>query len=290
MTDDRKPVSKYLLSWPTISSARMRSVRPILFVALLGLLFPWQAHANSDKKGPSKAEKRIFELLNLERKDVGLKPLEWNQNAALAARAHAKLLADNREMSHQFPGEPDLRERLTATTVRFTSAGENVAKADDPDEVHLALMGSPGHRANILGADYTAVGVGVVERDGRLYVAQDFVRLVPVYSELQFLEAFTASFNRVRATKKLSALPIIQTQALHDAACSTQGNAQALPINLGFAGELVVFNLSEPESLPAELLQRATSPRWRQMNVGVCFRPDQEHGDGNFWVVAALGE
>ena len=268
----------------------MRSVRQILFVASLILALHWQVQANSDKKGPSNAEKRIFELLNLERKDAGLKPLEWNQNAAEAARAHAKLLADNREMSHQFPGEPPLRDRLTATTVRFTTAGENVAKADDPDEAHLALMGSPGHRANILSPDYTAAGVGVVERDGRLYVAQDFVRLVPVYSEAQFLLAFIASFNRVRAAKQLSALPIIQSQALHDAACSTHGNAQALPINLGFAGEIVVFNLSEPEALPAELLQPASSPRWRHMSVGVCFRPDEQHGNGNFWVVVALGE
>lgn len=267
----------------------MRHVRQILFVALL-LASPWQAQSNSDRKAPSKAENRIFELLNLERKDAGLKPLEWNQNAAVAAREHAKLLADNRDMSHQFPGEPALRERLTATTVRFTSAGENVARADDPDEAHWALMGSPGHRANILSADYTAVGVGVVERDGRLYVAQDFVRLVPVYTEEQFLQTFTASLNRARAAKQLAQLAIRQNQTLRDAACSTQGNAQALPVNLGFDGEIVVFNLSEPGTLPVELLERATSPRWRNMSVGVCFRPDQEHGNGNFWVVAALGE
>jgi uncharacterized protein YkwD len=151
-------------------------------------------------------------------------------------------------------------------------------------------MGSPGHRANILGPDYTAVGIGVVERDGRLYVAQDFVRLVPVYSEEQFLQAFTASLNQARTTKHLAVLSMRRNQALRDAACSTQGSAQALPVNLGFAGEIVVFNLSEPENLPAELLQRASSPRWRHMSVGVCFRPDEEHGDANFWVVAALGE
>ena len=268
----------------------MRSVRQILLVASLILPLLWQAQASSDKKEHSKAEKRIFELLNLERKEAGLKPLEWNQNAAVAARAHARLLADNRDMSHQFPGEPALRERLTATTVRFTSAGENVAKADDPDEVHLALMGSPGHRANILGADYTAVGVGVVERDGRLYVAQDFIRLVPVYNEEQFVQTFTVSLNRARAARQLAQFTVRQNQTLHDAACSTQGKAQALPVDLGFAGEIVVFNLSEPEDLPVELLQRATSPRWRNMSIGVCFRPDREHGDGNFWVVVALAE
>lgn len=267
----------------------MRYICQILLPTLL-LALPWQCRAKSEQQRLSKAEKRIFELLNLERKDAGLKPLEWNQNAAVAARAHAKLLAENRDMSHQFPGEPDLRERLTATAVRFTSAGENVAKADDPDEAHLALMSSPGHRANILGPDYTAVGVGVVERDGRLYVAQDFIRLVPVYTEERFLQVFTVSLNHARAAKHLTQLAIRRNQILHDAACSTQGSAQALPVGLGFAGEIVVFNLSEPESLPPELLQRAASPRWRQMSVGVCFRPDQEHGDGNFWVVAALGE
>ena len=268
----------------------MRPVRQTLFAAFFILSFSWQAQANSDKNGPTKVEERIFELLNLERKEAALKPLQWNQNAAEAARAHAKLLADNREMSHQFPGEPALRDRLTATTVRFTTAGENVAKADDPGEAHLALMGSPGHRANILGPDYTAVGIGVVERDGRLYVTQDFIRLVPVYTEEQFLQAFTASLNHARAARRLAQLPMRQTHALHDAACSTEGDAHALPVDLGYAGEIVVFNLSEPENLPAELLQRATSPRWRNITLGVCFRPDEQHGNGNFWVVMALGE
>ena len=87
----------------------MRPVRQTLFAAFFILSFSWQAQANSDKNGPTKVEKRIFELLNLERKEAALKPLQWNQNAAEAARAHAKLLADNREMSHQFPGEPALR-------------------------------------------------------------------------------------------------------------------------------------------------------------------------------------
>src|SRR6185437_15225881 len=176
----------------------MRPVRQTLFAAFFILSFSWQAQANSDKNGPTKVEKRIFELLNLERKHAGLKPLQWNQNAAEAARAHAKLLADHREMSHEFPGEPALRQRLEATAVRFTTAGENVAKADDPDEAHLALMESPGHRANILGRDYTAVGVGVVERDDRLYVTQDFIRLVPVYTEEQFLQAFTGT-SRIKS-------------------------------------------------------------------------------------------
>jgi uncharacterized protein YkwD len=247
-------------------------------------------HGKAVSSAPSTAEKRIFALLNQERIRAGESPLQWNASAARAARAHATLLAEHGEMSHQFEGEPVLLHRLEASAIRFTSAGENIACADDPDEAHLALMNSPGHRANILNPEYTAVGIGVVEHENRLYVTQDFVRLVPVYSEEEFLQAFTKALNAERGKKRLAVLMPRRSTVLHDAACSTRGDAQALPVNLGFAGEIVVFSLSEPQKLPPQLLERALVSRFHLMNIGVCFRPDAEHGNGNFWVVAALGE
>lgn len=238
---------------------------------------------------PSKAEQRIFYLLNQERQLAGLAKLEWNEQAAQAARAHAILLADHGELSHQFPGELPLRERLASTAVRFTSAAENVARADDEDEAHLALMYSDGHRENILNKNYSAAGVGVVPRAGRLYVTEDFVRLVPVYGEQEFRVAFIKAFNRAREAKGMKPILAQADPALHDAACSTRGEAVGLPAKIGFAGELVVFNLSDPDRLPSELLERAYARKFSRMNIGVCFRPDPEHGNGNFWVVAALG-
>jgi hypothetical protein len=151
-------------------------------------------------------------------------------------------------------------------------------------------MNSPGHRANNMNPEYTAVGVGVVEHEKRLYVTEDFIRVVPVYSEEDFLLVLTKTLNAERQKKGLTAVIRHKSAVLHDAACSTRGDAQALPVNLGFAGEIVVFSLSEPQKLPAQLLDRALTSRFRQMKIGVCFRPDAEHGNGNFWVVAALGE
>lgn len=260
------------------------------FRIFLCLLLPCIAAAQGTGPNgkPSKAEQRIFYLLNQERELAGVAKLEWNEQAAQAARAHAALLAEHGKLSHQFPGEPPLRKRLTSTAVRFTSAGENIALADDEDEAHLALMSSPGHRQNILNENYSAAGVGVVEREGRLYVTQDFIRLVPVYSEEEFRIAFVKAFNRARESKGRKAILAQTDPALHEAACSTRGDAVALPAKVGFAGELVVFTLSEPDELPPELLQRAYAGRFSQMNVGVCYRPDAEHGNGNFWVVAAL--
>jgi uncharacterized protein YkwD len=261
-------------------------------VAILSCLATFAASAGTDRTSrvadTSKSEQRIFYLLNLERKLAGLKKLEWNEPAAQAARKHAALLAKHGELSHQFPGELPLRDRLASTSVRFTSAAENVALADNEDEAHLALMYSDGHRENILNKNYSAAGIGIVEHAGRLYVTEDFVRLVPVFGEEEFQTALIAEFNRAREGKGMKSLPVQKDSFLHHAACSTHGDAMALPPKLGFSGELVVFNLSEPDQLPAELLKRAYDRSLSRMNIGVCFRPDPEHGNGNFWVVGAF--
>jgi hypothetical protein len=47
-----------------------------------------------------------------------------------------------------------------------------------------------------------------------------------------------------------------------------------------------VFPSSDPHSLPEQILGRAAD--FHRMNFGVCFRPDQEHGYANFWVVATF--
>jgi uncharacterized protein YkwD len=247
---------------------------------------PRPSHSDSQCDA-SKTELRIFYLLNQERELAGLKKLEWNTQAAEAARAHASLLAEHEALSHQFAGESPLRDRLAAAEVRFTSAAENVALADNEDEAHLALMYSSGHRENILNKNYSAVGVGAVEHNGRLYVTQDFVRLVPVYSEEQFQDALTKVLNSARQTEGKTPMLVKKDTSLHQAACATDGRHLGMPVASGFSGELVAFTLSEPEQLPAEFLKRASSARL--IKLGVCFRPDRQYGNGNFWIVATLG-
>ena len=258
------------------------------FLAFLSCISPLCAVAQSSTAQPTLLEQRIFYLLNQERELAGLKRLEWSEHAATAAREHARLLAKNEKLSHKFTGEPPLRQRLTAASVRFTSAAENVALADNLDEAHLALIYSPGHRENMLNAEYSAVGIGVVEHSGKLYVTQDFVRLLPAYTENEFFASFVKAFNRLRETSGMKAMLVQKDRALHEAACSTQGDAAAVSAKPGFDGELVLFTLSDPDQLPPELSQRAYAARFRKVNVGICFRPDEKYGSGNFWVVAAF--
>jgi hypothetical protein len=236
----------------------------------------------------SPAEKQIFDQLNHAREEAHLPSLEWNNSVAIAARTHSRLLAENGTLSHQFHGEPTLPDRVSATDVRFTVSAENVARTSYIEDVQPALMTSSGHRANILSAAYNAVGIGIVESGGKLYVTQDFIFLVPEYSEAQFEAAFAESFNLARKARGIRALDARPDAQLHDLACSTDGDAAKLAQNISGARALVAFTSSDPHHLPDQLHARVANPDFHRMNLGVCFRPDQQHGYANFWVVATF--
>lgn len=236
----------------------------------------------------SPAEKRIFEELNHERAGHGLSALQWDGHAANAARAHAQLLAENGKLTHQFPGEASLPERLGVTGARFTVSAENVARTEFLEDVHPALMSSIGHRANILSAGYNAVGIGVIEEKGRIYVTQDFLFLVPDYSESQFNAAFAEAFNLARKARGIRPIYAREDAALHHLACTTDGDAVKLADELSGVSAVVAFTSSDPHHLPQELNPRVANADFHLMKYGVCFRPDQEHGHANFWVVATF--
>ena len=236
----------------------------------------------------SPAEKRIFDELNHERASHGLTVLQWDEHAAGAARAHAQLMSENGKLSHQFPGEATLPERLGATGARFTVSAENVARTEFIEDVHPALMGSSGHRTNILSSSYNAIGIAVVEEKGRIYVTQDFLFLVPDYSESQFDAAFAEAFNLARKARGIWPIHARQDAVLHQLACTTDGDAVKLADKLSGNSAVVVFTSSDPHHLPAELNPRAANADFHIMKFGACFRPDQEHGYANFWVVAAF--
>src|SRR5262249_50090115 len=178
----------------------------------------------------------------------------------------------------KYAGAPPLPERLAATGVRFTRAAENVAKTEYVEDVHLSLMNSPGHRANMLNPGYNAAGIGVVERAGKVYVAQDFIFLVPMYSEAEFSADLVESINEARKTKKLSEIDARPLVSLHDLACSTDGDAHKLAGSVT-GRYLIVFTSSDPRRLPDQVLKAVAGGDYHRMNFNVCFRPDPEHGN-----------
>jgi uncharacterized protein YkwD len=238
--------------------------------------------------GQSPDELKLFHLINQEREKAGLSKFQWNTDLAKAARAHAQLLAERQHLSHQFTGEPVLSDRIGATGLRFDAAAENVASGAEVEDTHVALMNSPLHRANILNAKYNAVGLAVVPHGARVYVAQSFAHVLPVYSEAQFLHEVVAVVNKLRQSKGIEAIFVRADAALRDAACAGNSNARRLIRTLPGATDLAVFTSSVPDKLPENLNKAVSDAALRRMNIGVCFRPGPEHGYASFSVVAAL--
>jgi uncharacterized protein YkwD len=108
------------------------------------------------------AAREIFDLVNRARVDAGLEPLAWSDGLAAVARGHAAEMYLEGYFSHESPATGDVADRLAAAGISYSVAGENLALAATVDEVHTGLMDSPGHRANILGADYRRLGIAVV--------------------------------------------------------------------------------------------------------------------------------
>src|SRR5579862_2023870 len=98
----------------------------------------------------SPGDQALFDDLNHERTSRGLPALTWDSDLAEAARIHVQRMADANTISHQLPGEPDMKTRITESGARFSLVAENVAVGASPATIHDGWMHSPGHRANIL--------------------------------------------------------------------------------------------------------------------------------------------
>ena len=116
----------------------------------------------------------VFELLNRSRVDAGLDPLAWSSASADVGVEHAMEMYLEGYFSHLSPFTGTIGDRLGDAGITYRFAGENLALAASADEVHVGLMGSPGHRANIESPDYNRVGIGVVSGPLGLMTVQVF--------------------------------------------------------------------------------------------------------------------
>ncbi|MFM9443187.1 CAP domain-containing protein [Streptomyces acidiscabies] len=111
--------------------------------------------------GLGRVEAEVLELTNRERIRAGLGPLAPDGPLARAARAYCADMATRAFYSHTSPEGTQPWDRAKAAGSVKRSIGENIACGQrSAAEVVEGWMNSPGHRANILKADFTHLGVG----------------------------------------------------------------------------------------------------------------------------------
>ena len=117
----------------------------------------------------------VVRLVNQERAKAGLDSLSVNQAAAAAANVRAREIEG--AFSHTRPNGRSYSTALKEQGASYRAAGENIAYGQrSAEQVMEGWMNSSGHRANILNAQYTAIGVGVYRSaSGTLHWVQLFI-------------------------------------------------------------------------------------------------------------------
>ncbi len=104
---------------------------------------------------------QVVTLVNQERAKAGRSPLKATYSSlTLVALDKAKDMYNNNYFDHTSPTYGSPFDMMKQYGVTYRSAGENIAKGQrTPQEVMTAWMNSPGHKANILNASFTTIGV-----------------------------------------------------------------------------------------------------------------------------------
>jgi uncharacterized protein YkwD len=120
-------------------------------------------------------EKQMLDLVNRERSAAGLRPLAADPELTEVARRHSADMFARGYFAHDTPEGLTPFDRMHQSNVQFLTAGENLALAPTLSVAHTGLMNSPGHRANILRAQFGRVGIGIMDGGMRgLMVSQEF--------------------------------------------------------------------------------------------------------------------
>ncbi len=234
------------------------------------------------------AEQQLVQLLNLERARAGLPSLKVDDRLTQAARAHSRLMAQAKQLSHQFPGELPLSKRLAAANLRFNSDAENVAYDYSVQAAHEGLMHSPPHRANILSPQYNTVGVGVVRSGDVLWVTQDFAHRLQEYSVEDAENAIIAAWERERKRENLPPAQVVRMSQLRRMACAMaqQGRLDTrAPLKLPDVQGAVVYAQPDPAKPAANAVKMAHDPTVTRVAVGACFADSEQDPAGTWWVV-----
>lgn len=123
--------------------------------------------------GLSSYAKEVLRLVNIEREKAGLTP--YTTTSSLTAAANKRAQETKQSFSHTRPNGTGFQTALDEFGVGYRAAGENIAYGQrTPQEVVTGWMNSPGHRANILNANFHKIGIGIYQSGGVYYWSQEF--------------------------------------------------------------------------------------------------------------------
>ena len=124
-------------------------------------------------------ENQVAAMINNVREQNGINAIAADGLLNEVATIRSQDLINRNYFSHYTPEGTNVFDVMRANGVSYRYAGENLAQsapasAGTVDGFLNAWMNSPTHMANILRAQYTKIGVSIVEVDSRRVVTTVF--------------------------------------------------------------------------------------------------------------------
>jgi uncharacterized protein YkwD len=112
--------------------------------------------------------------INTARARANIAPLVLNKRLSAGAYHKSKDMVVCEYFDHYSPTYGSPFAMMKSRGISYLSAAENIAINSSVKLAHKAFMKSPGHRANILGLEYSKVGLGFYRKGTSLYITQWF--------------------------------------------------------------------------------------------------------------------
>jgi hypothetical protein len=242
-----------------MSELTMTRTGKAMGIVLAGLCF-LGAYARAAGQQGDEKEQRIVELTNQDRTAQSLQPLRWDRALAAAAAAHADRMKDEKTLSHQYPGEPDLTARAAQAGAHFQAIAENIAVGPSAEAIEKQWMKSVPHRQNILDPQMNAIGIAVIEKDGYLYAVEDFANANEALTREQVEQ-------RVGDLLREQKIDPSEPRSVGEEACAMQ---DGMPANAGPVKAVVRFQTPDLSKLPDQVAQQLGSGQFIKAAVGAC--------------------
>jgi uncharacterized YkwD family protein/spore coat assembly protein SafA len=166
-----KIASKYQIGISEIINANPQIQNP-------SLIYPSQKISVPNIQDIKAIETEVIRLVNIQRSNAGIMTLTQNWQLSRVARYKSQDMIDKNYFSHQSPTYGSPFVMMESFGLHFSAAGENIAMGQNTAAAVMnGWMNSPGHRANILSASYSQIGVGLAkDKNGSYYWTQMFIK------------------------------------------------------------------------------------------------------------------
>ncbi len=240
---------------------------------------------------------------NALRMQHGAQPLQPDPALQAVAQSWADRLAREGFFSHIAPDGSTLRNRLTESGYRFSTAGENLGLSTGPLAAHFGIEHSPGHRNNLLEPQHRRVGFGLATRPDGLRVLVELLanpsfedkdprgsiyasiaeerkrRKLPPLKTSAVLEGLAQAHVRAALERDLPKTQLPGVPLLHDRAFELMDDLTSVSVDIFVADTAKLGGESKNLAHPGN----------RLVGVGVVKGDSAKYGADRYWVVVIYG-